>query len=364
LSLAWWTFARKGTFDVRKVTSRLAVIVAVTIVAIIGWKTPTRADGPCPTSTLAFQTGFPITSAGLLCDSSGNVDVNVKVGGGGGTTTVLLPITLPTTTPTPQPMPINAFLGVAGADYSGNVNAWNVNSSGYGSVVFPSPQPVTFPSAQPVTAQLPFVLPTTTPTPQAFPATGSALAIGGEDYVSNTNSYKFMPSSIDENGRAATRVCDSVTSSTCAVVGTPANAASNGQSGLVTIAKQQVYNGSTWDNNTECITPVAVNISSATTTQIVALTASKKVYVCNYSLTVTGTSPTLTWEYGTGTACATGTTAISGAMAGGTTAAPIVLNSPPEATGYAFVTPSAQALCILSGGTTPSIQGWIMEAQF
>ena len=57
---------------------------------------------------------------------------------------------------------------------------------------------------------------------------------------------------------------------------------------------------------------VPINISTATTTQLVALSGSTAIYVTSYDVIAGGTG-NITFEYGTGTACATGTTPLTGA---------------------------------------------------
>jgi len=68
----------------------------------------------------------------------------------------------------------------------------------------------------------------------------------------------------------------------------------------------------------------AINISTATTTQIVAATTSPvslKIYVCGYWVSL-GASATIQFEYGTqtSTACDTGATALTGVITGSSTA--------------------------------------------
>jgi len=103
---------------------------------------------------------------------------------------------------------------------------------------------------------------------------------------------------------------------------------------------------------------VAINISSATTTQLVALVAGHKIYVCGYDFTISGTtSPTALLEFGTGAACAVGTTALSGAWLGANTTTNLAVHVLAGG-GYSVTSvPSGQALCMVSGGTAPSIQG-------
>ena len=112
---------------------------------------------------------------------------------------------------------------------------------------------------------------------------------------------------------------------------------------------------------------VPISIASATTTQLLALAAGKAIYVCSATITIAGSATTagsIVFEYGTGASCGTGTTAITGAMAGSTTAGTptvILING---GGGSAFGTVAGQALCALSAGTTVSITGYITVVQF
>lgn len=87
---------------------------------------------------------------------------------------------------------------------------------------------------------------------------------------------------------------------------------------------------------------VPVGISTATTTQLVALVAGQTIFPCEISVVI-GASTTVVLEYGTGSNCGTGTTTLSGVV--------------PASTYYVgfggtFVNvPVANAVCILSTGT-------------
>lgn len=104
---------------------------------------------------------------------------------------------------------------------------------------------------------------------------------------------------------------------------------------------------------------VAVAISTATTTQLVALSAGKTIYFCGFVGSMGGTTPAVTFEYGTGSNCATGTVVLTGAIA--PTSGSILLM--PIGSSTWFQTASANALCALSAGTTPSIQGVLTYVQ-
>jgi hypothetical protein len=97
-------------------------------------------------------------------------------------------------------------------------------------------------------------------------------------------------------------------------------------------------------------------ISTATTTALVPVSGSKAVYVCGVSL-VTGTADTLSLEYGTGTACAAGPSALT----------PVY----PAATmvnlgfggGTVVTAPASNGLCAVSTGTTPSTEVLVSYVQ-
>lgn len=106
-----------------------------------------------------------------------------------------------------------------------------------------------------------------------------------------------------------------------------------------------------------------VNISTATTTELVAApsVAGQVVYMCALTVTVTGTSPTLLFKTGTkvSTACDTGAASQSGTYAV-TTGSFVKI----DANGGALLTGAASGeLCLTSGGTTPSIQGNLVYVQ-
>lgn len=108
---------------------------------------------------------------------------------------------------------------------------------------------------------------------------------------------------------------------------------------------------------------VAVNITSATTTQIVAVSSGKAVYVCGGTITIAPSATsadTAKLEYGTSTNC-TGTNALSGTFGDGdltSAAPPIVVDFP-----SGIATPASQGVCIVSAGTAVNIQGTVTYVQ-
>jgi hypothetical protein len=103
----------------------------------------------------------------------------------------------------------------------------------------------------------------------------------------------------------------------------------------------------------------AVSITTATTTQLVALSAGKSVYVCGFTASL-GLSDSIVFEYGTGSACGTGTTALTGAFTSDAAviAAPATLGGE----GTRMTAPSGNALCALTTGTG-GIKGVVQYVQ-
>jgi hypothetical protein len=103
---------------------------------------------------------------------------------------------------------------------------------------------------------------------------------------------------------------------------------------------------------------VPINISTATTTQLVALSGSTKVYIMAWDVIAGGTG-NITLEYGTGASCGTGTTVLTGAynltaqagIAKGSGAAPVL------------VVPAGNALCALTSAAV-QMSGSVTFQQF
>lgn len=116
----------------------------------------------------------------------------------------------------------------------------------------------------------------------------------------------------------------------------------------------------------QCDKSASANIASATHTQLVALSGSTVIYVCSAYIEIQGvatTAGTLQLEYGTGSSCGTGTTAITPTFIGSTTAGNPTVIPMSAGAGYLFKTTAGQALCALS--TTTTVQKvFITYAQF
>jgi hypothetical protein len=84
---------------------------------------------------------------------------------------------------------------------------------------------------------------------------------------------------------------------------------------------------------------VAINISTAATTQLVALSAGQKIYVCKVLVIEAGTT-NVTLETGTGASCGTNTTALTGPM-------PLSWYEPSGTTPN-YVSSTGYALCLVN----------------
>lgn len=118
-----------------------------------------------------------------------------------------------------------------------------------------------------------------------------------------------------------------------------------------------VYNGSTFDRDFACTGTAAITFTATSgSLQIVALSGSTVIRVCSIML-ASDTVTNITLQYGTGSNCGTGTTAISGPI-------PNVLqltnNWMPQA---APRTAASNAFCINSSATA-TIGGTVTYAQF
>ena len=100
-------------------------------------------------------------------------------------------------------------------------------------------------------------------------------------------------------------------------------------------------------------TKSAVVVAVTDDAQLVALSGSTIIYVCGFSVTVTGTTPTFRLISGTGTVCATGLTGRTGAYA----PLPGTYMQGGGGSATLLATAAGEALCIDVEGTSPSVQG-------
>ncbi len=102
----------------------------------------------------------------------------------------------------------------------------------------------------------------------------------------------------------------------------------------------------------------AINVSTATTTQLVALSSGQVIHVTAASVISAGTG-NITFVYGTGSNCGTGTTSITGAY-------PLIANaglSIGSGLGPVFVVPAGNALCVTTSAAV-QMSGHVAYTQF
>ncbi len=148
-----------------------------------------------------------------------------------------------------------------------------------------------------------------------------------------------------QNVSAPTPVQDAATGATGAAV--PAKALYQGEQGSSGLA-----------GHVGCDSSVVYDASTSGSTQLVALSAGKTIYVCGFVLFSAGTA-NVKLNYGTGTACATGTTAMTPAFQ--FTAQTGVAYGNSE--GYVAKTAASNALCINSSAAV-AVQALVTYAQF
>jgi hypothetical protein len=106
---------------------------------------------------------------------------------------------------------------------------------------------------------------------------------------------------------------------------------------------------------------VAIAGGTATTTLLVALSAGKQIFLCEWTLLVGVSSTTATavqFEYGTQTTnpCDTGTTVLTGVMGSfTTTAGPAIMLVNGPYSGSTFVVPAGNQLCLVTTGPAAGI---------
>lgn len=102
-------------------------------------------------------------------------------------------------------------------------------------------------------------------------------------------------------------------------------------------------------NSTGGLQTVTGTTSGTAATQIIALSGAQKIYLCNVVvISSSGTTPTFSLVYGTGSNCATGQTVLLPAIATAGSGTLFTFGGTPQ-----FVVPASNALCYLDAGTTP-----------
>lgn len=142
-----------------------------------------------------------------------------------------------------------------------------------------------------------------------------------------------------------------------AVTNADANAVSGANLALKNVSYPLNFNGATWDRQFTCPSTAVVSVTAGTTGTIVGLSGSTVIRVCSIAITAS-LAGTATFEYGTGTNCATGTTGLSGAMSIGTTN-PLAISA---GNGSLMRTAAANSLCVVA--VTGNMTGFISYAQY
>lgn len=134
---------------------------------------------------------------------------------------------------------------------------------------------------------------------------------------------------------------------------------------LPTIALAQSRTASCYTTNgTNCVpavqaaTSIPINISTATTTQLVALVSGKTIFVTSWDV-ISGGTGNFTLVYGTGTNCGTGTTSLTGPY-------PLTAQagiSKGDGMGIVILVPQGNALCATTSAAV-QYSGAVSYAQF
>lgn len=208
----------------------------------------------------------------------------------------------------------------------------------------------------------------------------SFVGVAGSDGTT-VDAWKVTTSGVGD-----TQSCNS-SASACAQVGTANDANAQGN-GLYTVTQNYLYNGSTWDRMRTaqgtnaptgvqaigynsvpdspviCKSSAIATITSATTTLLVAVVPSKRVFLCGYTISsLVTTGATAQFVYGTQVTnpCDTGTANVT---------APLVLsNDGIASTGFAnglvgTITSASNQLCVTTTGTITDVYVTISYAQF
>ena len=253
-------------------------------------------------------------------DSGGNLKVNVAVGGGTGGTSSTFGATFPATGTAIGVKNGGNMLAIAG-DASGRVQS------------------------------------------DLFGNTGAAMDFAGQNAASPANAllhgcqFNTSPTTIT-SGNASPVQCDSAgnVKVNVAAGGTVAQGASiSGEGGSLIL-------GASSGNNTVIIqadTSVPITVTTNSTTQLVALSSGKKIYVMALDLIAAGTTGAQ-FEYGTGTNCGTGTTVLTGNYS---LTAQVGLTKG-SGLGPVLVVPASNALCIVTTGSSVAVAGSAAYTQF
>ena len=211
---------------------------------------------------------------------------------------------------------------------------------------------------------LPYSAATAQPTQAASFGGAGGLIVTAPAYMS---SGSFSPLQVNNYGSLLTSLCGQTTTNVAYCSGVAYTNPTNSPNAWALSTQSFTYmtNGTNADQAFYCSgAPVAINVSSATTTALIAATSGKSIRVCTGQFSIAGTSPTYKFEYGTQTTtpCDTGTTAITGTVSPASGA--VISLETGGASNSVFVVPAGNALCLVSGGTSTSIQGHLTAVTY
>lgn len=119
-----------------------------------------------------------------------------------------------------------------------------------------------------------------------------------------------------------------------------------------------VFNGSTWDRQFKCSNTLRVNVAATGPTEVIPLTAGQTIRVCSFTVAVdAGGLIDMSFVYGTGVACGTGTTTIAGPYDQITYFGPTFSQEAP------LTIPAGNALCLTNSAAT-AVTGVVIYAKY
>ena len=129
--------------------------------------------------------------------------------------------------------------------------------------------------------------------------------------------------------------------------------------GVTGVGVQRVVNASDDPCQTSGQAKSSIVVNVTADAQLIAISGSTVIYVCSFSVSIAGTTPTMRLISGTGAVCATGFTGRTGAYA------PLTGSMITAGSGSATIiaTAAGEALCMDTEGTSPSVQGLLSYVQ-
>jgi hypothetical protein len=118
------------------------------------------------------------------------------------------------------------------------------------------------------------------------------------------------------------------------------------------------FNGTTNDRQFSCTNTLPVSVAATGPTEVIPLTAGQTIRVCNFTVSVdTGGALDVSFVYGTGADCGTGTTTIAGPYDQITSFGPTFTAQAP------LTIPAGNALCLTNSAAT-ALTGVVIYAKF